>query len=82
MPRVCAYQNFSSFGLQTFALLKDDQFALATANIAISNILGLLLVWAGYALAKAIKRLWSNSVRRFRLINSETRNPHLSALVH
>lgn len=54
MPRLCAYQNFSSFGLQTFALLKDDQFALATANIAISNILGLLLVWAGYALAKAI----------------------------
>jgi fluoride exporter len=48
------FTTFSSFGLQTFALLKDNQFALATANIAVSNILGLLLVWAGYALAKAI----------------------------
>jgi len=48
------FTTFSSLGLQTFTLLQDNEIALATANIAASNIFGLLLVWAGYTLAKAL----------------------------
>ncbi len=46
------FTTFSSFGLQTFALLRDGEIGLALLNIGISNIGGLLLVWVGYALGK------------------------------
>lgn len=46
--------TFSSFGLQTFTLLRDGQMGLAFLNIAVSNVGGLLMVWAGYSLAKAV----------------------------
>ena len=42
------FTTFSSYGLQTFTLLRDGEFGLATLNVAVSNVLGLLLVWAGY----------------------------------
>jgi fluoride exporter len=48
------FTTFSSFGLQTFTLLRDGQFGLATLNITISNLLGLLMVWAGYSLSKVL----------------------------
>ena len=48
------FTTFSALGLQTFTLLQDNQIALATLNIAVSNVLGLLLVWAGYMLAKVV----------------------------
>ena len=47
------FTTFSSYGLQTFTLLRDGQIGLATLNVAASNVLGLLMVWAGYCLAKA-----------------------------
>ena len=46
------FTTFSSFGLQTFTLLRDGEMGLALSNIAISNIGGLLMVWVGYSLAK------------------------------
>lgn len=46
------FTTFSSFGLQTFMLLRDGEVGYAVLNIAASNLLGLLMVWAGYALAK------------------------------
>jgi CrcB protein len=46
------FTTFSSFGLQTFTLLRDGALGLALLNIAISNVAGLLLVWVGYSLAK------------------------------
>jgi len=46
--------TFSSYGLQTFTLLRDGEVGLATLNIAISNVLGLLMVWSGYVVAKAL----------------------------
>lgn len=49
------FTTFSSFGLQTFTLLRDGEFALATANVLISNVAGLLTVWAGYTLAKLLQ---------------------------
>ncbi|MEP6569327.1 MAG: fluoride efflux transporter CrcB [Acidobacteriota bacterium] len=47
------FTTFSAFGLQTFTLLRDGEMGLALLNIGISNVGGLLLVWAGYSLAKA-----------------------------
>jgi CrcB protein len=48
------FTTFSSFGLQTFTLLRDGQFGFAAVNIITSNLLGLLMVWAGYTLARVI----------------------------
>lgn len=48
------FTTFSSYGIQTFTLLRDGEVLLALANIAASNVICLVLVWAGYALAKAI----------------------------
>lgn len=46
------FTTFSSFGLQTFSLIRDGEFWFAAVNIAASNVLGLLLVWLGYTLGK------------------------------
>jgi len=46
--------TFSSYGLQTFTLLRDGDIGLATLNVAVSNVLGLLMVWAGYVAFKAL----------------------------
>jgi len=46
------FTTFSSYGLQTFVLLRDGEYGLATVNIITSNVLGLFMVWAGYALVK------------------------------
>ena len=48
------FTTFSSLGLQTFTLLQDNEIALAILNVVASNVAGLLLVWAGYTLAKAL----------------------------
>ena len=48
------FTTFSSYGLQTFTLLRDGQFGLATLNVAVSNVLGLLMVWAGYVVFRAL----------------------------
>ena len=45
------FTTYSTFGLETFALLRDTDFLRATANVAIHVVLGLALVWIGYALA-------------------------------
>jgi fluoride exporter len=51
------YTTFSSFSLQTLALVQDGEWVLASANIALSVIACLLAVWAGYALAASINAL-------------------------
>ena len=48
------FTTFSSYGLQTFTLLRDGEFGLATLNIITSNVLGLFMVWAGYTLGKVL----------------------------
>ena len=47
------FTTFSSYGLQTFTLLRDGQVFLALVNIVASNALCLVLVWLGCSLAKA-----------------------------
>ena len=51
------YTTFSSFSLQTLALVQDGEWVLASANIALSVIACLLAVWAGYALASSFNAL-------------------------
>ena len=46
------FTTFSSYGLQTFALVREGRVGLAAAYVVASNLLGLLTVCAGYALAK------------------------------
>ena len=48
------FTTFSSYGLQTFTLLRDGELFLALVNVVTSNVLGLLFVWVGYSLAKVI----------------------------
>ena len=48
------FTTFSSYGLQTFTLLREGELGLAMVNVTVSNLLGLLLVWIGYTLVKAL----------------------------
>jgi CrcB protein len=47
------FTTFSSYGLQTFTLMRGGEFGLAALNLTLSNLLGLSLVWAGYSVVKA-----------------------------
>jgi CrcB protein len=51
------FTTFSAYGLQTFALLREGRVGVAALNVVASNLLGLLLVYAGYATAK----LWGGA---------------------
>jgi CrcB protein len=48
------FTTFSSFGLQTFTLIRESEFGFAALNIVVSNLVGLLMVWIGYTLARAL----------------------------
>jgi CrcB protein len=48
------FTTFSSFAVQTLSLLRDGEILLASANVLLSNVAGLILVWAGYAIARAM----------------------------
>jgi CrcB protein len=50
------FTTFSSFSLQTLALLQDGEWLLATANIGLSVGLCLLGVWLGFAAGMALNR--------------------------
>ena len=43
-----AFTTFSTFAFETFALIRDDEYVWATANVAMHVIPGLALVWLGY----------------------------------
>lgn len=46
------FTTFSAFALENFNLMKGGQMANAFAYILISNLAGIALVFAGYALAR------------------------------
>jgi CrcB protein len=48
------FTTFSAYGLQTFELLRDGRAGFAALNVVASNLLGVLMVFAGYALAKLL----------------------------
>ena len=45
------FTTYSTFGYETFALLRDAEYMRAMLNVGIHVVLGLALVWAGYSLA-------------------------------
>ena len=45
------FTTYSTFGYESFALLRDADYLRAAANVATHVFLGLILVWAGYQLA-------------------------------
>jgi len=45
-----AFTTFSTFGYETFAMLRNDEYLRVAANVGTHVILGLALVWLGYAL--------------------------------
>ena len=46
------FTTFSTFGYETFALLRDGEPLRAFANVAIQLIVGLGAVWLGFSLAR------------------------------
>lgn len=45
------FTTYSTFGYETFALLRDADYWRAVGNVTIHVVAGLALVWAGYGLA-------------------------------
>lgn len=48
------FTTFSSFGYDTFGLLRDGQFFYAILNILGQVFLGLIAVWGGYTLSRLL----------------------------
>lgn len=46
------FTTFSTFGIETFLLLNDGQFAKASLNVLASVVGGLFAVWVGYRSAE------------------------------
>ncbi len=44
------FTTFSTFGYETFAMLRDAEYLRVAANVGVHVVLGLALVWLGYAL--------------------------------
>ncbi len=44
------FTTFSTFGYETFAMIRDDEYLRAAANVGMHVILGVALVSLGYAL--------------------------------
>jgi CrcB protein len=42
------FTTFSSFGYETFQLIRDGSFLYAGANAVLQVVVGLLLVWLGW----------------------------------
>jgi CrcB protein len=48
------FTTFSAYGLQTFNLAREGWAGHAAAYVVASNLLGLLMAWAGHALARVL----------------------------
>ena len=49
-----AFTTFSTFGYETFSLIRSGEFLLAGINVAAQVILGLAAVWLGYIISNLI----------------------------
>ncbi len=58
MIGICGgYTTFSSFSLQTLALMNDGEWLYAGGNIVLSVLLCLAAVWAGHVLATSFNAM-------------------------
>lgn len=51
------FTTFSTYALESLNLIRDGEIKLAMTNLLISNVCGLLLVFAGFLLSKFIINL-------------------------
>lgn len=51
------FTTFSSYSLETLNLFRDGEFKMAAINILANNILGIILVFAGFFSSKAFLNL-------------------------
>lgn len=49
------FTTFSSFGFETFTLLRDAQWGRAAANVLIQNLCGILFLWLGVTATKLVR---------------------------
>ncbi|MCP4581121.1 MAG: fluoride efflux transporter CrcB [candidate division Zixibacteria bacterium] len=49
-----AFTTFSTFGYETFQLMRDGQLGLTLANLGANVFLGVIAVWLGRAILKAL----------------------------
>jgi len=49
-----AFTTFSTFGYETFSLIRSGEFILAGVNVATQVILGIAAVWLGYTISNLI----------------------------
>lgn len=47
------FTTFSTFGFETFALLRDGEYLRSAANVGFNVVFGLVLVWLGYTLVSS-----------------------------
>ncbi len=45
------FTTYSTFGYEAFAMLRDGEYVRAALYVGLHVVLGLVLVWAGYAFA-------------------------------
>ena len=48
------FTTFSSFGYETFQLMRDGQATAAFLSTALQVVLGIGAVWAGYAISRSV----------------------------
>lgn len=48
-----AFTTFSTYGIETFALVNEGSWGLALLNVVASNVCGFGAVWVGYRVAEA-----------------------------
>lgn len=48
------FTTFSSFGYETFQLLRDGEFLYGAANAVLQLILGLVCVWLGWIVSRLV----------------------------
>lgn len=54
-----AFTTFSSFGLESFILIRHQHWRALAANLIINNIGGILLVYLGYLLSRHLGSYFS-----------------------
>ena len=48
------FTTFSAYGLQTIVLAQGSMWSLATVNVLVSNVVGLVMVWMGGSLSRSL----------------------------
>jgi len=50
------FTTFSTFSLESFNLIRDGEWRIALWNVGLSNLVGIALVFIGYAGSRALIR--------------------------